>query len=701
MVQEMIKSIQSLNPSIDDSAASLMANYKLSMLSSNMKVSVEYIKAKSPAPLNWYSILLLQSGGGKNSSLELLDDWYFKDIISKLTNIFDYYKKQHLEDILDEEAKAEEAKALAHWTPALGDATAPAIMQLVNTLYKLGINAPSFEVDELDKFIVSKEEMINQLYGAYDNGNWLPKAIKSEATQEAVKGVAPNFFSFGTFEGLFLEDKVADKAKSLLGTGLARRSFCYYEDDDKLPTIITARERMELEDKAETLRESAVNSATSLLKLVREDNFKKVLKMSSEARIAMYEFREQSEEKALEVKDAILNSELLGRHFKCVKLAATYAFVDGRDEVSIDDVNYAISITEHSTDSLQRMTRGQSKLDRLYLKVRSTGRFVDTNEALEWGIYPSNLTTKIKDHFKELEDLSYKHGDVYEVMNIGTLTSVKIKQLISTDSESCIMSASMPQRGEPRLGDGFRKAEIPFESIPHWITQENVCYSAATFKQEKRDLAHAESLSNLIILDVDEDMSMDYAKELFANHYAIIAPTRNHQKEKNGVTCDRFRVILLADKYLNTNGDVHKEFMKNIAQYYSVTIDGACFDKSRFYFANPSDEIWMGTCEEKFEVAKLIPKEVSKTKIETYVPNGGGALKAWFKQEASKLNGTGGIDFLVKVAMSAQDRLEMKEDDAEKFLEEVKAIMPMRTGYWTKEHSFEKEVLPALKKAYN
>ena len=92
IVEQMIGSIQSLNPAIDESAASMMANYKLSMLSSNMRVSVEYIKAKNPAPLNWYSLLLLQSGGGKNSSLELIDEWYFKEIIKKLSTVFEYYR---------------------------------------------------------------------------------------------------------------------------------------------------------------------------------------------------------------------------------------------------------------------------------------------------------------------------------------------------------------------------------------------------------------------------------------------------------------------------------------------------------------------------------------------------------------------------------------------------------------------------------
>lgn len=705
IVKEMGEGIKSLNPKIEIEAAYLMANYKLATVASNMRVKVDYQSGRNPAPINFYSIMLMQSGAGKNSSLDALDNWYFNRIYDRLMKVFIDRRKKYLAKFTDDKERDEVFASLQVWQPTVGNATEAGMTSLAQTLFDIEFGSPSFEVDEIDKFISAKQEMIDNLFTSYDNGIWISKAIKSEKTKAKVTGVAPNFFGFGTYEALMLNDATSDVFKSKLQSGLGRRSFFFREDDDKLTVILTAKEMRELESVALELHSKATVTADKLLDLIVPENEGLVLSMSDEAKDMMYEFKSSSELLATEFKDSIMSAEYNGRHFKCAKMAGMYAFISGRKQVEVEDVEYAINLTVNSTESLKRIVRGQSKLERLYLKIRGLNRFVDTNEALDFGIYPTTMTKGIKQHFLELEDLSYKYGDAYEVMEVGSMLSVKIRQLISTNSDSCIMSFSLPQDGKPNHGDGYFKKELPFKEIPEWITQKDMCYSPVEFRNGKRNNESTMPLSNMIVLDVDDGMSMDYAKELFADYYAIIAPTRNHQKEKGGVINDRFRIVLLTDKYITTSPEIYKEFMQNIARYYGVKVDDKCFDKSHIYYGNPTKNIWFGSCERKFEVAKLVPKEKKENKkpIQPFIPSGGGALRAFFEQEAIKTakSGTGGINILAKAALACKDKLDMTEEEAHGWIMHLHDIIDDIDKDYFQRHNLQKEVMNILKKSYS
>jgi hypothetical protein len=50
----------------------------------------------------------------------------------------------------------------------------------------------------------------------------------------------------------------------------------------------------------------------------------------------------------------------------------------------------------------------------------------------------------------------------------------------------------------------------------------------------------------MLIFDIDDGMSIDEAKRKFKKFTYLIVTTKSHKKEKKGIVCDRFRVILPA-----------------------------------------------------------------------------------------------------------------------------------------------------------
>lgn len=111
------------------------------------------------------------------------------------------------------------------------------------------------------------------------------------------------------------------------------------------------------------------------------------------------------------------------------------------------------------------------------------------------------------------------------------------------------------------------------------ITADN--YSLSTFKGShrcKKNFVQAEAMG----LDFDHGMTIEEAEEAFKDYRYIIAPSRNHRKDKNGVVADRFRVILKLSKPI-TDNETFEATWFSLAEKWQNT-DPACKDASRFWY---------------------------------------------------------------------------------------------------------------------
>ena len=93
--------------------------------------------------------------------------------------------------------------------------------------------------------------------------------------------------------------------------------------------------------------------------------------------------------------------------------------------------------------------------------------------------------------------------------------------------------------------------------------------------------------AHICALDFDApNTPLDCAIQQFKNYSHIIGTTKSHQKEKNGVTCDRYRVVLWFDRLATDLAEYKHNMTLQISTYYA---DKACKDGARFFF--PCKEI--------------------------------------------------------------------------------------------------------------
>lgn len=144
--------------------------------------------------------------------------------------------------------------------------------------------------------------------------------------------------------------------------------------------------------------------------------------------------------------------------------------------------------------------------------------------------------------------------------------------------------------------DGITKAttlELDFHGIMELIGSHG--YSGSTFRDGHRCLDNFEQ-TNLVILDVDDGLTLEEANKRLSGYKYILALTRNHQKIKYTKTgkekpaCDRFRIILFLDGTIT-----RKEDYKNTCHALLATfpeLDPSCSEASRFFYASTQIEAY-------------------------------------------------------------------------------------------------------------
>jgi len=183
---------------------------------------------------------------------------------------------------------------------------------------------------------------------------------------------------------------------------------------------------------------------------------------------------------------------------------------------------------------------------------------------------------------------------------------------------------SIAQSNDIRCTTFFIQEFDKFSDIGEAITKN--IWSPIIFKNNRRSGANFEA-SMFIAIDMDDGNTLKpihKSLEELGLMY-LIGLTRNHQKWKDKKPpCDRYRLILAADKYCENAGD----YQFTIESFINaLKADSACKDLARCYF--PCTEIyavkdhghmiqWLEKPQEK-QRNKVAPKAISQTKIIEYL----------------------------------------------------------------------------------
>jgi len=109
----------------------------------------------------------------------------------------------------------------------------------------------------------------------------------------------------------------------------------------------------------------------------------------------------------------------------------------------------------------------------------------------------------------------------------------------------------------------YKNKVIEFNKLHRMVSSDYRQYSSFAFENNtKKSENWNNEKQNILILDIDDGMSIIEAKNLFKEYEYFICTTKSHQQEKKGKVCDRYRVILRAINI--PTGDMYFNYMRQL-----------------------------------------------------------------------------------------------------------------------------------------
>jgi hypothetical protein len=360
-----------------------------------------------------------------------------------------------------------------------------------------------------------------------------------------------------------------------------------------------------------------------LATLADDSYYNQKLTMSREVGIELVAYRLFCETLAAEMPehDVIRKAEMSHRYFKSLKLAGAYAFLDKKNSISISNLRQAIKVAEDSGKSFQTLIRRERNFVRLAKYIaESESQLTHADLVADLPYYPSSSTPR-----KEIMDLAMAWG-------IGNHVVIKRSVISGVDffSGSTLKETDL-QKLSFSFSDHFASGYSPeyqaFDDLPKLLGAPGLHWCNHHFDKEHRLEDNVIEGFNMLVVDVDNSISLDAVHELLKEYTFITATTKRHTDQEN-----RFRLILPANYNLALDKADYRTFMDNFLLWLPFDSDKAANQRSKKWMTNGDTVIKVHRGTALIDVLPFIPKTKKNAEYVNSVADLGNLdhLERWF-----------------------------------------------------------------------
>jgi hypothetical protein len=463
---------------------------------------------------------------------------------------------------------------------AFDSATSPALKQMRNKLLMANAGSMNLEIDEIGSNLLSNTEALNNYLELFDKGKIKPKLIKNtreNVRTEDLHGCTPtNMLLFGTPTKLLNGSKTEDEFYDFLETGYARRCFFGFSRARRVRKNVTAQELYDsYNDKGAT--QDLISLSHDILKLADLSRFNHTLGMSRDVNLELLGYRIWCQEQAEAIPEhlEIKKAELAHRFFKVAKLAASYAFIDGHPSVSMDHLHNAIAVAEMSGSAFQSiLTREKPHVKLAKYIAAHEGELTqaDLNEDLPF--YKGS-----KQQLEQMMTLAIAHGYKHAIyIKRETTDGIDLysgEQVPETDMEKVLVCFSKD------IAQGYKWKRIAWDEIHkltqaqgrHWVTHQ--------MNKGHRKEENAIPGCSMVVLDVENSVSIDVAKMLLKDYTYHLYTTKRHTDQDH-----RYRILLPLSHEVALEASEFKEFMENVFDWLPFDVDRQTGQRARKWLSH-------------------------------------------------------------------------------------------------------------------
>jgi hypothetical protein len=628
-VEELVEVLCNKTQNTDKGFFRTEVAYFLGKMASNMRALI-VTKDRGEIPVNIYALALATSGFGKGHSVHVVENEFMKGFKKRfMEDTMPVISEKHLNEMANHRAgkngtdPQEELEALhgeykrAGAFPFTFDSgTAPAVKQLRQKLLLSACGSINLQIDEIGSNLVNNIEVLNLYLELYDQGIVKQKLTKNTAENtrgEEVDGKTPaNMLLFGTPSKLLDGGQTENEFYSFLDTGYARRCLFGFGQQDR-----KASHSMSAEEVYKRLTEPTNNVVVAkwsahFHKLADPAVYGWKMTVEDDVAIALLQYKIHCEQvaDAMAEHEEIKKAELGHRYFKALKLAGAYAFVDESNEVEMDHLKQAILLVEESGAAFQTILNREKSYVKLAKYIATCGTEVTHADLLEaLPFYKSGNAAR-----NEMMGLAvawgYKKHIVIKKFYIDGIEFFKGETLQETNLDELILSY-----GNSWAYD-YLDELVPFDQLHmlaqaaqddgspmHWVNHR--------LKRGHRAEENVIAGFNVVVIDVDEGVSLETCHELMKDYKFLTYTTKRHTDE-----CNRFRLILPINYVLELDSEDYKEFMNNIMEWLPFKTDESANQRAKKWETYPGGKYHYNLEGEILDALRFIPKT---TKNEQYL----------------------------------------------------------------------------------
>ena len=625
----------------------VLVAYYLAKVVGTMRPEIKTMD-RGTIPINLYAINLAPSGFSKGYSTNLIENQVihkFKNYFVK--NTFPIIGEASLRDIAveratrngtdpDKERDAVNAEftRIGKFLFSFSEGTAPAVKQMRHKLLMANCGAVNLEMDEIGSNLIANTDVLNTFLELYDVGKVKEKLIKNTAENirsEEIDGCTPtNMMLFGTPDKLFDGGKIEDEFFSFLSTGYARRClFGFIKKHTNSMLDLSPAEILKRRTDGNN-QKFLEQVADQLEKIAEPQNHGKQIGVSQAVTLEIIDYEMGCARRAANMADmeAIARAEMTHRYFKALKLAGTYAFIDGSSEITSQHFEQAVKLVEESGEALRDLL----KRDKPHVKLAKY--LADTKADVTYADLLEDVPTFKGSAAYKAEQINlatawgYKNNIVIKKQFVDGIEFLSADSLEETKMDELLFSMSTD------VAYHYQNHTLPWKDL-HQLTQDSSIHWCAHHLTNGH--RHDESIIpgfNLVVIDVDDGMSLETAKLLLKDHECLFYTTKRHQTEGS----DRFRIIFPTNYKLELGAEDYKEFMQNVYDWLPFKVDEATGDRPRKWMSCEGEYHYnTGTV---LDVLPFIPKSSKAEEQRKRVSDLSNLdnIERWFMQKTGKGN---------------------------------------------------------------
>lgn len=596
IVEVICEKTQNANPQF----FRLLVNYHLTKMASMMRVGLKTLD-RGLIPVNMYAVNLAPSGLGKGHSTNIIEEM----LLHKFRETFFQYTYPEVEEENlaklavkradlkgedpDDELKRVQAqsKDLGTLLFAFDSATAPAIKQTRSKLLMSGIGSMNLEIDEVGRNLSGNDDALTTMLELYDKGRVKPKLTKntneSKHTEDMDGSTPANVLMFGAPCALFDGGKIEDAWYAYLSSGGARRSFFGLTNNAVRNLSASAEDIFDsLIDKSKS--DFFVKLSLQFERLAHRLNFEKAIDVPRAIGIKLIEYKKYCETLAAKLPEHedMAKAELSHRYFKALKLAGTYAFIDGTSAVTEQQLFAAIRLAEESGIAFERIKKRDPSHVKLAKYIADVGYEVTHVQIAENLPFYRGSKSAREEMINYAIAWGYKNQVIIKRSYSNGIDFFQGETLKPTDMSKLRLSYSN------HVAYDYKNVEAPFADLHKLVQAPDLHWINHHVVGGHRRGENIMPGFNMVVLDVDGGCSVAFAKDLMKNYSGLIYTTKRHTPQDN-----RFRLILPLNFYLKLGPDDYREFMSNIMDWVPFDVDKSTGQRSKKWLTQPGQFLYL------------------------------------------------------------------------------------------------------------